>query len=292
LLSYGPAVGQLEQRAKSAPPANRVEDAAAVQAAMQSFAKAFGARDAKALAAHWTALGEYHGENGKSVSGREALEGAFARFFAKSPEVKAEVRSESVRLLANDAAIEEGTVTVRRGAAESTSIAHYSAFFIREQGRWLLARLSETPAGADSVADLDWLIGEWKSGNGQGADIRSTYSWEANKRFIRVQFVVTEKAGAFSGSQVIGVDPSTGGIRTWTFEADGGVAVSDWIRDGDHWKLEVDGTLADGRRLHEVNILRRVNADTITWQSINRSLDGLAIPDLPPVKVTRVQSSK
>ena len=139
---------------------------------------------------------------------------------------------------------------------------------------------------------LGWLIGEWKALSGQDAEIRTTYSWDANKKFIHVRFAVKGKVLSLSGTQIIGVDPATGGIRTWTFEADGGVGVSDWNRDGDHWELSVTGTLADGRRLTETNILRRVNDDTITWQSIRRSLDGTDLADLPPVKVTRIKSDK
>jgi len=39
-------------------------------------------------------------------------------------------------------------------------------------------------------------------------------------------------------------------------------------------------------------VLRRVNDDTFTWQSINRLLDDKEIADLPPVKVTRIKDQK
>ena len=85
-------------------------------------------------------------------------------------------------------------------------------------------------------------------------------------------------------------DPATGGIRSWTIEANGGVAEADWRRDGDHWVLDSDGTLPDGRTLKQTNVLRRINNDTITWQSVDRSLGDETIPDLAPVKVTRIKS--
>jgi hypothetical protein len=88
------------------------------------------------------------------------------------------------------------------------------------------------------------------------------------------------------------VDPATGALHTWTFEADGGVGEADWNRDGDHWVLDAAGTSSDGRQLTETNILRRVNDDTFTWQSVDRTLDDNTIPDLPPVKVTRVKTEK
>jgi len=80
--------------------------------------------------------------------------------------------------------------------------------------------------------------------------------------------MIKEKNLALSGNQVIGVDPATGLLHSWTFESDGGVGEADWSRDGDHWVLDADGTLADGRSLTETNVLRRVNEDTFTWQSV------------------------
>ena len=53
-----------------------------------------------------------------TVRGREALEKAFAEFFAKTPEVTATMRPEALRFLSRDSGIEEGSVTIRRGPAE------------------------------------------------------------------------------------------------------------------------------------------------------------------------------
>jgi len=275
-----------------APSQARNEDRVAIRAASQSFVKTFESRDAKALAEHWTADGEYQNNAGMTVRGRESLEKGFAGFFAKTPEVKAEVHPESLRFLSRDSAIEEGTVTVRRGPTEPATKARYSTFFVREDGRWRLAQLIESAGDEASIEDLEWLVGEWKSTSGQGAEIRTTYSWAPSKKFIHAQFTVKEKELALSGFQVIGVDPARDGIHSWTFEADSGIGEADWSPDGDHWVLGATGTLADGGALTETNILRRVNDDTFTWQSIDRRLDDAELPDLAPVKVTRVKPGK
>jgi uncharacterized protein (TIGR02246 family) len=269
----------------------RSDDRAAVRAAMQSFVKAFQSRDPKALAALWTAGGEFRNVEGVTVQGRDALEKGFIAFFAKTPEVSAEVRPDPVRFLSKDAAVEEGAVTVRRGPVAPATSARYRALFVREDGRWRLAELHESPGAGASIADLGWLVGEWKSLSGQGAEIRTVYSWAPNKKFLHAQFSIKEKGLALSGHQVIGVDPATGALHTWTFEADGGVGEADWARDGDHWVLDATGTLADGSTLTETNVLRRVNDDTFTWQSIDRTHDDRELSDLAPVKVTRVKSA-
>src|SRR5262245_19520165 len=62
-----------QARPPSADKDPRVQDRAAVRAAMQSFVKAFESREAKAVAAHWTAGGEFHNVEGVTVQGRDAL---------------------------------------------------------------------------------------------------------------------------------------------------------------------------------------------------------------------------
>jgi uncharacterized protein (TIGR02246 family) len=258
-------------------------------------------RIAQRFAIHWqgssrhsnrTVDGEYSNDGGATIQGRAAIEKAFEGLFAKTPEVKAKIQPESLRFLSHDTAIGEGSVAVQRGPATAATSARYRTLLVREEGRWRLAQLSESSNDEVSIADLDWLIGDWKSTGGQGAEIRTTYSWTPNKKFIHVQFTVKEKDLALSGSQVLGVDPATDSIHSWTFEADGGVGEGDWSRDGDHWVIDASGTLADGSTLSETNILRRVNEDTFTWQSINRLLGDREIADLPPVKVTRIEPQK
>jgi uncharacterized protein (TIGR02246 family) len=268
------------------------KDRTAIRDAMTSFAKAFEARDAKKLAAHWTAEGEHQTVRGATVRGREALEQGFGEFFSATPEVLADVQPEALRFLSKDAAVEEGVVTVRKGSTAPAAKARYRALLVREEDRWRLASLSESPDDSVSLGDLGWLVGEWKSTSGGGAEIRTTYTWDANRKFIHVQFSIKEADRTLSGKQVIGVDPATGMIHSWTFEANGGVGEADWSRDGDHWVLDAVGTLPDGTTLRQTNILSRVNADTFTWQSTERTLDDSELADLAPVKVTRLKAEK
>lgn len=296
LLAAGAVVlGQNRPEPKAAAPAqdsDHAADRAAIRAMMQSFVKEFQAGNAKGLAAHWTTEGEYHNEAGQTVRGRESLEKSFAAAFAKSPERKAEVRPKALRFLSSTSAVDEGSVTISKGHAEPAKRSHYVALFCRDEGQWRLAMLTETPDHEPSMDDLAWLIGSWKTVGDGAADIRTTYAWDANKKFIHVEFKITEKDKTLSGKQVIGVDPATGGIRSWTFESSGGVGEANWHADGDHWELHAQGSLPNGRHLSETNILRRVNDDAFTWQSIHRMLDDQEIADLAPVRVSRIKGEK
>lgn len=296
LLAGVPAVawGQAEPKPKAtaARDESRATDREAIAAMLASFAKAFQTRDAEALAGHWTEQGEYDNDSGLALQGRDTLAKGFAKFFERTPEVTAELRAESLKFLGRDTVQGEGVVLVRKGPASPTTRARFSALLVREDGKWRLARLSESSDNQLSIAELGWLIGEWRATKADGAEIHTTYAWSANKKFIQVEFSLKENELALAGKQVIGLHPADGQFHTWTFEADGGVGEAVWQRDGDHWTLEVSGTLADGRQLVETNILRKINDDTLTWQSVNRRLDDVVIPDLPPVKVTRVKSKK
>ena len=191
------AQGRATSKAPSRPAAAARTDAAsadraAIRAAMESFVKAFRSRDAKALAAHWSSEGEYENDAGIVVRGREALASGFSTFFAKTPEVEADIQPDSLRFLSSDSGIEEGAVTIRRGAAEPATHARYTALFVREDGQWRLGSLRETPDDDVSIGDLAWLVGDWKSVTGGGAEIRTTYSWDANKKFLHVKFSLKE----------------------------------------------------------------------------------------------------
>jgi uncharacterized protein (TIGR02246 family) len=280
---------------KGAAPAasDRAQDQDGIRATLRSLVQAFGAGDAKAAAALWTDNGEFVREGEGAIQGREALEKGFAAILARKDRPKVSVEPGPVRFLSRDLALDEGKVTVRGGPDDPALTSDYSVLLVREDGKWRIAQLRESPAEeATSLQDLAWLVGDWRSAAGEAAEILTTYSWAENKKFLQVKFTIREKDRALSGFQVIGVDPATKELRAWTFEAEGGIVEATWRRDGEHWTAEAVGTLADGRTLTAVNILRRINEDTFTWQSTQRALDDEGLPDLPPTKVTRVKSAK
>lgn len=267
----------------------RSGDREAIHAVMKSFVKAFESGDAAAVAGHWTAEGEYVGEDGSATRGREALEKAYGAFFAKHPKVEVEAAPGPIRFVSRDAAIDEGTVKIRKDATGGAVAARYNILFVREDGRWRIAHLSETTVEGDGLDDLAWLVGEWKS-SGEETEVTTSYAWNERKTFLKVRFTIKEKDRTLGGDQFLGVDPATGAIRSWTFESEGGIGEATWSRDGDRWVVESVGTLADGGLLVATNILTKVDDDTFTWQSIDRTLDDEPLPDLAPVKVTRVKA--
>jgi uncharacterized protein (TIGR02246 family) len=279
-----------EQATKGKGKDPREADRAAIGKGLKSFLAAFERGDAKALAAHWTAEGEFIADDDTVIRGRAAIEKEYADYFAKHAKHKVEVEVESLRFPSQDTALEEGFFKVRKDKEELVG-SRYSVLYVREQGKWLMAVLREFPAEPVSLRDLEWLIGAWQAKR-DGAEVHTTYEWLDNKAFIRVQFTIKDKGHTFGGFKIIGKDAATGQLRSWTFEKSGAFGHAEWIRDGKKWLIDSAGVLPDGSTLSATNILTRLDDDSFTWQAINRTHDGEELPDDPPIKVTRVKAMK
>ena len=140
-----------------------------------------------------------------------------------------------------------------------------------------------------NLNDIAWLIGNWE-GVGDNGTARTTYEWAPSKAFILVRYTIMPKGDdkPTTGTQVIGVDPATGSIRSWTFDADGGIGEANWTWDDGRWAIDSDGTLADGSDTTALNFLTKTGVDTFTWKSVKRTIEGDSLPDIGPITVKRV----
>jgi len=264
------------------------DDTAAIKKAGQAFLKSYLAGDAKGVAAHWTENGEYFTDDGSVFRGRQDIEKAYADLFArKKTHTNAELDVTSIRFPSKDTAIEEGYFKTKDGKEGPTS-SKYSILHVRDQGNWLMAVVREWPGEGNSLRDLEWLIGAWEAKH-DDTEIRTTYAWWGDNKFIRVAITVTQKGRTREGFQMICKDRSTGQIRSWTFDPDGSFAEATWSRDGNKWTMDAAGVSDDGGVMAATNILNRINDDTFTFQSVQRSIGGEDIADIPAVRVTRVK---
>jgi uncharacterized protein (TIGR02246 family) len=174
---------------KAAEPEERPDDRGAVSKALDSFAAAFQKGDAKALAALWTAGGEYVGGEGTTFRGRAELEKAYSEFFAKNPDNGMVVEIESIRFPSRDNAVVEGYFKVHGGKKKELVVSRCSLLYAREEGRWLVAIAREWPGDGLSLRDLEWLVGTWEAKR-NGTVVTTHYEWTANKSFIRCRFSV------------------------------------------------------------------------------------------------------
>jgi uncharacterized protein (TIGR02246 family) len=283
-----------QPKTPTAEPTARPDDEKSVRDASEALARAFEKGDATAVAGFFTEEGEYMDEDRDPVRGREALAKAYTDFFSKRPEVKVESKSDKVRFLGKDTALQEGTFSVKAKDTPANST-RYSTLYVRQDGKWLIAMLKEwgdETTNKANLEDLAWMIGSWESANGESR-ARTKYEWAEGKKFIRVQYSVElsekGKKSTSTGTQVIGVDPASGLIHAWTFDSEGGVGESNWTWDGERWAIDSNGSLPDGSDTTAMNFLTPSGNDAFTWRSVKRTVTGESLPDLAPVKVKRVK---
>jgi uncharacterized protein (TIGR02246 family) len=268
---------------------DRQADREAIKRASQEFAAAFAKGDASAVAALWTEQGEYQDDRGVLLRGPTDIAKAFAAVFKEHSGNRVEVRPASIRFLARDAAIEEGLMrNLPAGAGLPTSTL-YSTLLVREDGRWLMAQAREWGTGQDRLEDLEWLLGTWQA---TSKDREVTVTFENDKKRPQIIGEITKEENGkvvATATWKIGIDPQRRLLRSWHFDEDGGHGQALWRRDGNRWVLESSGVLADGTPTAAPDVLTRVQADQLVWNSRDRVLGDASLPDAVPLKLTRVR---
>jgi uncharacterized protein (TIGR02246 family) len=259
-----------------------------IRQAAAELAKALTNGNAKAVAGLFTEKGEYVADDGSKIRGRAAIEKAYAGFLEKSSHPKVEMTIESVYFLSPDSAEIEGEARVHGRHEDRAASSHYSCLYERENGEWRVAQLRESAEESSGLEDIDWLIGDWVAKSGE-VEVRTTYSWDDNKKYILSRFTIKENGRTLSGRQRIALDPNADQLRSWLFGDDGDFGEARWSWDGKRWLLNATGVDSDGGELSAMNILTPLSDDAFTWESTNRTLNGADLPDIAPIQVTRVK---
>jgi uncharacterized protein (TIGR02246 family) len=265
----------------------RQTDRDAIRSTVKGFGAAFMQGEGEKAGTFLTEGAELMPDGGPALRGRKAIQEAITKHFAKTGKQTVSLDVESLRFLSKDTAIEEGHIksAVQNQAPTSQ---RYSMLHVREDGKWLIGGIREWPSESAGIRELEWLVGTW-SAKRNDVEFQATYEWLGNKAFLRGNITLRRKDRTVSAMQVLGVDPQTGELNIWIFEADGGFAEGKCTREKDTWVFETSGVSGKGKDVSTKNILLRVNQDTMTWQPVNLLVDGEQMMDLPPVKVTRVK---
>jgi uncharacterized protein (TIGR02246 family) len=300
-LSCGPLEGAqaADSPAKGATAAAKQSNEAdekAIRATADAFIRAFNAADAKAVGALWASDAEYTDESGQSFQGRATIEKLYADAFKQAPGAMMTINIESVRFLAPELAIEKGIARVKSPGGLGDTAARYTVVHAKRDGKWIMVFGRDAPyvaaSNEDYLKDLEWAIGDWAP-EAKDLPLRLHFEWMAQRNFIKNTYTVAKDGqSTLTGGQIVGWDPKLGQIVSWHFDAQGGFGRDVWTKDGSKWVIEATGVLRDGSESTAVNIVTPIDANSFTWQSVKRTLDGVALPDVPPVKLVRVQSSK
>jgi uncharacterized protein (TIGR02246 family) len=257
---------------------------------IRSYVDAYNRRDVDAVANHWAENAVMLAiDSQDKIVGRDAIREDFTRQFEADPKSQLEVNVTSIRLVTDTVAIEDGFATVLRdgNAYQST----YTVVHIKQKDGWKIDSVRETDQPAQSgpqLAQLDWLVGTWADSD-ENATVESQVKWARNEKFLTMSFRVdVPDATPLEGTQIIGVDPATGQIRSWLFDSDGGIGQGSWAGHDGKWVVEMDMTLPSGEKASAVNVYTPVDATRYTWRSQSRMVAGRFLPDMEEVLVNRV----
>lgn len=273
-------------------PSEPSADEAAIRKADEAYVQAFNKHDAKALADAWSPEAVYLSRvTGTEVVGRAAIAEQFADLFKGQPEVKLDLSVESIQFVSPNVAVEHGTAKTLAPNVGPEEI-EYSAVFVRRDGRWLLDRVTDkaketAPSRYEQLKPLEWMIGRWVDKD-DNVDIKTECQWTKNRSFITRSFTVAVQGEInISGMQIIGWDPAAKVIRSWTFDSDGGFAEATWAYKKDRWFIQNKGVLADGRKASMVNVIKQMNQNSFTWQTVERTAGGELLPNINEVLIVR-----
>jgi uncharacterized protein (TIGR02246 family) len=271
---------------------DRPEDRAAISRLIDEFRRAFNAGDAKSLGALFTDDALLIEEAGKRTRGRPAVESQFAGVFAEDPGRSISIRSEELRFIGPDTAIEEGTATLTPGKSggdqEST---RYVVIYARRDGKWFQAEIRDLAQDLgeahEKLQSLAWLLGDWVSEGPEGfVEIRTR--WDENRKFLLRDFDV-KVAGrpALSGTQRIGWDAAAKQFRCWAFDSEGGFAEGTILPEGDGWVMQLSGSRPDGQRATATHLITRLDMHRIHWEALDRTIGGRASDRLESFTLVR-----
>ena len=271
-------------------------DEKAIRATAEDFLTAFNAGNAKAVGALWASDAEYTDESGKSYQGRAAIEKEYTDFFKEHHGATMTVTIESVRFLGPDIAVEKGIAKVKLPSADASLGSRYTVVHAHRDGKWIMVVGRDAPyvpgSNEDYLKELEWVIGDWAI-DAKDRPLRLHFEWMAQRNFIKNTYLLTKDGKeTLTGGQIIGWNPKLGRIVSWHFDANGGFGDDVWTKDGSKWVIEASGVFRDGSESAAVNIVTPIDGNSFTWQSVKRTLDGVNLPDVKPVKIVRVHPGK
>jgi uncharacterized protein (TIGR02246 family) len=260
----------------------------------EAFIEAFHKGDAAALAAFWTEDADHTDQAGNHLKGREAIQKGFETFFAENKGHKLRINSTSLRFLTPDVAVEDGTTELIPPDGGPPSRARYTVVHVQKDGKWLLSSLREATflpsTNYEHLHDLEWTVGDWADEEGKGEVARLSFEWSENQGFLVGTYSTDFKNIILSGGiRWIGWDPLEKRVRSWAFDNNGGFGEGSWTKDGNKWVIKTTAVQQDGKKATATNTLTQVDADTASWQSTDRTVDGKPLPDIKEIKLKRVK---
>ncbi|MFC7337593.1 YybH family protein [Haloferula chungangensis] len=258
----------------------------ALAEAASQFVIAYNEKDASAIAQLFTEDGEMSDLTGQDLtSGREAIKARYEALFSNenSPGIAIEV--DSVRLVAPNLAIEDGTahITPLEEGAPPRSIKYTATLLKNDSGVWEIASTRDLSDVTDAEGELfalsKVLNGDWTC---QVGDVRFDLAiqWEDTGKFLVGEMLTTAPdSEPQTGSIRIGWNAARKSITSWMFDSLGGSMQNFWTATDEGWLIRTEGTTAEGEAVTSSQTLVPENDDILVWSVTNKIIDGVKQPD-------------
>ncbi len=265
-----------------------------IQAQMNVLASAAIAGDAEKMSSVFTEDATYIDESGDSTTGRSEIKQRFQKALLAHKPTSLKFDSRSLRYISSDVAVSDGVV--RRADSEADGLpasTRYMLVFKKSDAGWQIANATETgieaPPAKERMQELSWLIGDWEASR-DGTVVHMSSHWIADGHFIQCRFEISKpNTPTIVEVQVVGWDPTAQRPISFTFNSNGGFGRGQWFKRDEKWFIEFNEVEQTGSNTRAVNVLNSQGNDSFTWQSTERSIDGVPAPDSDLVTVKRTQ---
>jgi len=273
------------------------EATAQLRAAAAAYAAAFNKADYAALADQWTQRATLM-EASLVLEGRDEIVKSLRAWRERQPEAAMEIVVSDIELLAEPLARVAGTLkfTSKPGAKPVTS--RFTSLRVREGQAWRLAESLVVPEHAAALDDLEWLVGTWATqAGGSGAAgkpaIETVYEKQLGGYCLLGRSRIKPAEGpAVEAIEILHADRASGVIRSWVFDSTGAQGGGVVEFDGTTLEKTMVGTPSDrvpGAVARWTQVIAPAGEGRCTMHSIERSIDGVAMPDGEPVHLRKVR---
>ncbi|MBC8000783.1 MAG: nuclear transport factor 2 family protein [Leptolyngbya sp.] len=271
----------------------RLENETAIRAQAASYARAFGAGDAKELAAMFADDAVFTDQTGAVLKGRSVIGKQMEDYFDKVGRVNIDINIDSIDFPSKNTAIERGISKVGRGTNPG-DITKYTAFHVKRDGKWQMLNVLEIPVSAPQmvpkISELGWLVGTWNIDGPQGS-ISFKADWVGNNNVLRCVSETTGKNGDKSAqTQFVYSDPLARQLRSWQYDWTGGFGQARWQCGGNLFVSDAKSVQADGTTAYARYTIEKLNDGEFSWQSTDRKIAGKRLPDT--AKLTAKRASR
>ncbi|MGE0534553.1 MAG: SgcJ/EcaC family oxidoreductase [Pirellulales bacterium] len=253
----------------------------AIRAAGAAYATALNEGDATALAASWTADGDYVDASGQHFKARDLIAEDFGGLTKNELPHHLEIKESKIRLITPDVAIEDGLSQTTAGDTGAVALGRFTAVWIKRDDKWLLDVVRECgglPLTDDQQLEpLTWMIGDWIGESG-GLTYSLSVRWTDGHHFLVRHFAVREDDRVVvDGTQYVGWDADRKAIRSWTFDSQGTRSDGVWEFIEGAWVVRNESELANGHSVSMTSSYKQ-EAGSMVWTSPETKVNGETVP--------------